>query len=211
MISEIVTDVYDITCLDEPGGKRYRAFLFADGTPTLFDAGLADTTDALTDGIAETGIEPERLIVTHGDSDHVGGFDAVVDRYDVETWVPEQLESKQLEFEHEVDEQYGDGDRVGRFTAVHTPGHEPENHALIDQERAIAVMGDALSGADQRGLPEGYFHLPPAVYSQDLNQAEESLKALLEYEFEVGLVYHGTSVTKGAREKIDRYVNFPGK
>ena len=43
-------------------------------------------------------------------------------------------------------------------------------------------MGDAASGADQRGLPAGYFHLPPAVYSQDLNQAEENLARLLDYE-----------------------------
>jgi len=73
------------------------------------------------------------------------------------------------------------------------------------------VLGDALSGADQRGLPAGEFHLPPAVYSEDLNRAEESLEALLEYEFNVGLVYHGSSVTEDAQAKIDRYVNFPGK
>jgi hypothetical protein len=73
------------------------------------------------------------------------------------------------------------------------------------------VLGDALSGADQRGLPAGYFHLPPAVYSKDLNLAEESLERLLEYDFEVGLVYHGSSVTEDARAKVGRYVEFPGK
>lgn len=208
MPTELASGVYDITCREEDSGKRYRVFLFTAGTPTLLDAGLADTTESVFDGVSEVGIEPERLVITHGDGDHIGGFDGIVDRYDVETWVPKQTD---LDTEHVPDHRYGDGDRIGRFTAVHVPGHEPDNHALIDEDAGIAVMGDAVSGADQRGLPEGYFHLPPAVYSEDLNEAEENLTRLLDYDFDVGLVYHGSSVTENAREKLDRYVNFPGK
>lgn len=208
MPREIVPDVYDVTCLDEPDGKRYRAFLFTDGTPTLFDAGLERTTDALIDGIEAVGVDPERLVITHGDGDHVGGFDAVVDRYGVETLVPAGLD---LDVAHEPDGEYGHGDRVGRFTAVHTPGHAPEHYSLIDEDRGIAVLGDALSGADQRGFARGAFHLPPAVYSEDLDRAAESLDRLLAFEFDVGLVYHGSSVTRNAHEVLDRYVNFPGK
>jgi glyoxylase-like metal-dependent hydrolase (beta-lactamase superfamily II) len=208
MPTELAGGVYDVTCREEPSGKRYRVFLFTDGTPTLFDAGLADTAEAVFDGVADVGVEPERLVVTHGDPDHIGGFDAVVDRYDVETWLPEQTE---LAADHEPDNRYGDGDRIGRFEAVHVPGHEPDNHVLVDENQGIAVMGDAVSGADQRGLPAGHFHLPPAVYSQDLNEAEANLDRLLAYTFDVGLVYHGSSVTENARQKLDRYVNFPGK
>ena len=86
------------------------------------------------------------------------------------------------------------------------PGHEPDNHALIDEAHGVAVMGDALSGADQRGLPSDYFHLPPGVYSKDLNEAETSLERLLEYEFDVGLVFHGSSVLEEAHTKLARYV-----
>jgi len=207
MSTELADDVYDITCRDVDG-KLYRVFLFTGGTPTLLDAGLEDTVEAVFDGVADVGVEPERLVVTHGDGDHVGGLDAIVDRYDLETWVPEQTE---LDGKHPPDHRYGDGDRIGRFTAVHVPGHAPDNHALVDEDAGIAVMGDAVSGADQRGLPAGEFHLPPAVYSTDLGEAEESLDRLLDYEYDVGLVYHGSSVTENAREKLDRYVNFPGK
>jgi len=31
------------------------------------------------------------------------------------------------------------------------------------------------------------------------------------YEFDAALVYHGSSVTEGARGVLDRYVNFPGR
>lgn len=203
MPEELVSGVYDITCREEDG-KRYRAFLFTEGTPTLFDTGLESTTDALLDGIDDVGVDPERLVVTHGDGDHVGGFDAVVEAYEPETWVPEGTT-----VDADPTHRYGDGDRIGRFVAVHVPGHEPDNHALVDEDAGIAVMGDAVSGADQRGLPAGYFHLPPARYSQDLNRAEESLQNLLDYEFDAGLVFHGSSVLDDADEKLNRYVNFP--
>jgi len=160
--------------LDEPGGKRYRAFPFVDGTPTLFDAGLASTTDALFAGIEDVGIEPERLVITQGDGDHIGGFDGVVEQYGVETWVPEQLDASTG---HEPDNRYGGGDRIGRFVAVHTPGHGLEHHCLIDEGRGIAVLGDAFSGADQRGLEAGRFHLPPGCTRRTLPRPRRASNA----------------------------------
>ncbi|MFB6353466.1 MAG: MBL fold metallo-hydrolase [Halobacteriales archaeon] len=208
MPNEIADGVHDITCLVREGGGRIRAYLVEDDVPTLFDCGLPDSTDALVDGIEAIGLPPERLVITHGDGDHVGGFDAVVEHYGVETYVPEGTE---LDAEHAPDHRYADGDRIGSFEAVHLPGHEPDNHALVDEEAGVAVLGDALSGADQRGLPAGYFHLPPAVYSTDLNEAEASLERLQGYDFDVGLVYHGSSVLGGARAVLDEYVyRLPG-
>lgn len=208
MPTEILPDIYDITCRKDPSGSRYRVFLFDGTTPTLFDTGYADTAPTVFEGIKETGVTPERLIITHADADHAGAFDAVVDRYGLTSWVPQQAE---LDATASPDHWYGDGDQIGRFTAVHVPGHEPENHVLIDETAGVAVMGDAVSGSDQRGLPKGYFHLPPAVYSKDLNLAEESLERLLDYDFDAALVFHGSSVLDGAAKKLDAYVNFPGK
>lgn len=208
MPTEIVDGVWDVTCVVRETGSRIRAYLFDGEAPTLVDCGLPDTTAALFDGIDEVGLEPERLVLTHGDGDHAGGFDAVVDRFGAETYVPQQTE---LDARRDPDHRYGDGDRIGRFEAVHLPGHEPDNHALVDEAAGVAVLGDALSGADQRGLPEGYFHLPPAVYSADLNQAEASLERLQDYDFDVGLVFHGSSVLEDARAVLDAYVyRLPG-
>lgn len=208
MTTEIVDDMYDITYRKGPRDKRYRVFLSTKETPTMLDTGFPDTTEAVFDGIADVGVEPERVIVTHDHPDHVGGFDAMVERYDPETWVPERTD---LHADHEPDHRYGDGDRIGRFTAVYVPGHTEDNHALIDENAGVAVMGDTVFGADHRGLPRGYFHHPPAVYSQNPEAAEENLDRLLGYEFDVALVSHGSSVTENACEKLDRYVNFPGK
>ena len=205
MIEEIATDVYDIT-VAERNGARYRVLLFDGEVPTLVDAGFADTVDIVADRLDELGVAPERLMLTHGDPDHAGGLAGLAKRYDPETWVPDGTE-----VDAEPDRRFGDGDEVGRFTAVHVPGHTPHHHALVDEDAGVAVIGDALFGADARSLPEGYFVLPPAYFSADLAAADESLERLADYEFDVGLVYHGESVTGVASEKIASFVEFTGK
>lgn len=207
MVEEILPDVYDVT-IREDDGRRNRVFLLDGDVPTLIDAGFAETTDAMFAGIDEVGTEPERLVITHGDPDHIEGFNATVERYDVESWVPEQTDTSDI---RTPDNRFSDGDTIGPFEAVHAPGHEPDNYALVDEDAGVLVAGDALFGADLRGLPEGYLIPPAALYSEDVNQAEESLEKLLEYDFESLLVFHGSSVTEEAYDRLDAFVNFPGK
>lgn len=203
MPTEILDGVYDITW-QEGGGRRFRSFLLDADVPTLVDTCLEDATEELLDGIDEIGLEPERLLVTHSDPDHVQAYDAVLEEYDPETWVPQQSEL-------DADEYFDDGDTVGQFEAVHVPGHAEDSYALVDEAESFAVIGDALMGSDLRGLPEGYLIMPPEVYSDDLNVAERNLEKLLDYEFDAALVFHGSSVLEDASEKLDVYVEFPGK
>ena len=39
-----------------------------------------------------------------------------------------------------------------------------------------------------------------------MNEAEASLERLIEYEFDAGLVFHGSSVLEDASEKLEAYV-----
>ncbi len=207
-VEEIFPGVYDITCLVAEGNNRYRAYLFDDDVPTLVDCARRDTIEALLKGIEESGLTPGRLIITHGDGDHVGAFDALVDTYDVETWVPVESD---FPSEHTPDYRYQEGEQIGRFQTIYLPGHKDDNYGLIDEKAKIIIPGDAISGADQRGLPAGRFHLPPAVHTVNLNQAEETLENILQYNFNSALLFHGSNVLEDAYDKLDRYVNFPGK
>jgi glyoxylase-like metal-dependent hydrolase (beta-lactamase superfamily II) len=203
-ITTIAPDVYDLTL--EIGEGRYRAFVFDGPTPTLVDCGLERTRETLIERLETLDIEPEILIITHVDHDHVGGFDVVVENYDPVTYVPLQ---STLQNEEKVDHRYDHGDEVGPFEAVHVPGHSHDNYALVHMDRPIAVMGDAMLGADWRGLPAGYFVLVEGAYSNDLRAAERNLERLQEYEFDIGLVFHGSSVLENARDKLDLFVDFP--
>ncbi|MFB6118711.1 MBL fold metallo-hydrolase [Halosegnis sp.] len=198
MVTEPVAGVYDITCTetdDDPG--RIRAYLTDDGT--LVDTGLTGTTDTLLAGITEVGVAVERVVITHTDPDHIGGIKAVVEAHDSTVYLPEGADHPT------ADVFYGEGDTVGPFEAVHVPGHRDHQHVLVATDEGYAVLADALSGADQRGLSGG-FHLPPGKFTDDLNEAERSLEKLLDYEFEAGLVFHGSSVLEGASETLEQYV-----
>ena len=204
-VSLVAEDVYDITCRSGMG-RRYRAFLFDGDEPTLVDTTHVEYAETLFRRLDALGIAPDRLVMTHGDTDHAAAFDATVDRYDPETWVPDEFTR---ETEREADHRFGDADRIGGFTAVHVPGHAPDNYVLVDEARGVAVMADALIGADARGLPPGYFIPPPEVWSVDVDEAERNLERLLGFAFDVGLVFHGSSVTEDALAKLEAFVNFP--
>lgn len=208
MPTELRPGVYDITTRQDDNGRRYRVFLVEDDTPTLVDTGHAATVETLFAGLDELGVAPERLLLTHGDGDHAAGADAIVERHGLSVHAPVDEE---LACDLEPDERYEDGDRIGGFTAVATPGHTPHHHAVVHEERGLAIMGDAVVGSDLRGLPAGHFILPPGVYTAALNAADSSLENLLSYDFDVGLVYHGSSVLEDAGAKFERFVAFPGK
>ena len=207
-----IEGVYDLTVRRLEAGRRYRCYLLDRDVPTLFDVGFPDTTEELFEGIESTGLVPERVVITHEDPDHTGGLAAVVDEYDVETWAPAaDADAITTEWDVEVDHRYEDGDEIGPWTAIHCAGHTPGASVLLDEEARLAVTGDVVFGADVRGLPPGYLIAPPDYYSDDVAAAERNLENLLGYEFDVALVSHGTAVVEEASEKLERYVQFPGK
>ncbi|MFB6202269.1 MAG: MBL fold metallo-hydrolase [Halorhabdus sp.] len=210
---EILDGVYDVTTVEE-GGRRYRVYLFDrdDEVPTLIDTGYRRTSETVFEAIEEIGTEPERLFVTHEDDDHSGAFDEMVERYGVETWVPAgDAAAVEASADHSPDHVYRDGDDVGPFRAIQAPGHTPGSSVLLDRSAGVAVTGDVVVGADLRGLPTGYLLPPPEIYSDDPAAAEQNLENLLPFEFEAALVFHGSPVLDGAAEKLEAYVEFPGK
>ncbi len=208
MPTEIVPDVYDITVRQDNNGRRYRAFLVDDDVPTLYDAGFESTVDVLVDGLESLDIVPERLVITHGDPDHIGGYEGICDVYDLETHVPEQTD---LSGQPPATHRYGHGDVIGNFEAIHVPGHNHDLHAFVNESTEVLLAADTVAGADLRGFPEGYLLTHAAVYAEDYGEAELNLDRLLEYDFDAVVVSHGSSVSEGGYEALDEYLNFPGR
>ena len=206
---EIIPSVHDIT-VHRRYGRRYRCYLVDGDAPTLVDTCYDETEpkDTLFKGIERIGIVPERLIITHGDRDHIGAFDAVVDRYGVEAWVPAETD---IDLDNDPDHRYSDSDQISRFEAVHVPGHEDDSYALVREDAGFAILGDTVVGADIRGLPQGYFVVHGEASTTDIRAAERNLTKLTSYDFEAGLVFHGSSVLEDASEKIEAYVDGPKK
>jgi glyoxylase-like metal-dependent hydrolase (beta-lactamase superfamily II) len=222
----IADTVYDITWQtadegpDITRGERHRTYFFdlPGDVPTLVDTCFQNRVEYLFEGIEQTGVDPERLVITHRHLDHIGAFDEVVERYDLETWVPEadnvvEIDDYGVDIRTEPDHLFGDGEQIGRFETVHVPGHSPGNSVLVDEAAGFAHCADTVCGSDRRGLPPGYLlHPPQATHTNQpaeaAVEAEVNLEKLLDYDFEVALLNHGTPVFENASEKLDRYVNF---
>ena len=191
MATEIAADVYDVTTRRDDTGRRYRAFVVDGDRPTLFDAGHPGTADTLVSELDELGVEPERLVVTHGDADHVGGVDRIVERYDVELFAPEGEDTMTDRTAGTVVE---DGDRIGSFTAVHTPGHT----AFVHESQSVAMVGDLVRESN------GNFEVPPWALNYDTELATDSLRSFTERAPDCAVVCqgHGTPATEHGSARL---------
>jgi glyoxylase-like metal-dependent hydrolase (beta-lactamase superfamily II) len=103
------------------------------------------------------------------------------------------------EVEEEPDARYSEGDRLpGNLLAVFTPGAGTAQHTLLlEREGGVAFAPDLFVRP-----PGGPLMMTPAKYMHDPEQARESAKKLLDYEFDVLCHGHGEPVLGGAKEAI---------
>jgi len=175
-----------------------NAYLVEDDVLTLVDAGMPWHADRVLAAIDEAGFAPtdvERVLVTHYDLDHVGGL-AKLDFGDAPVYVGERdadlvagrraapltsihglLHRVSGLFHGAIDapiRPVSDGDEIGSFTAVHTPGHTRGHTAFISEERDVAFVGDLVT-SDGAGLSPSVWYL-----NYDSDAVEESIAALLD-------------------------------
>lgn len=201
----------------EPVGSN--AYLVDDGDLTLVDAGLPVPRRGLLEEIRRAGYEPaalDRVLVTHYDVDHVGGLGRLDGRVPVHmgaadvrlvrrTWSPPLAHHKgafhrftrRLFSLSSVDlRAVEDGDRVGAFRAIHTPGHNPGHTVYLHDDLETAFLGDLVWESD------GGFVPPPWLDSYDTDRIAASVERVATESFEHGMVGHGEPVTPGADERL---------
>ncbi len=125
--------------------------------------------------IEETGVTPDKIVLTHGHIDHAGGAAALKEELGVDIVGPHEDDLFLLETLAETGSQYGindaqnctsdqwlnDGDTLGvgdvNFDIRHCPGHSPGSVVFINEDIKLAIVGDVLfSGSIGRtDLPRG--------------------------------------------------------
>jgi glyoxylase-like metal-dependent hydrolase (beta-lactamase superfamily II) len=105
----------------------------------------------------------------------------------VPVWAP----ALSKEIDEEPDERYGDGDELpGGLRAVFTPGAGTTQHTLLLTSPSVAFVPDLLlrpAGESLAVLPDKWAHDP--------QQMRESLRKVLDLDFEVLCLGHGAPVT----------------
>ncbi len=118
--------------------------------------------DRIEAAIAEVGMKPEKILLTHGHIDHAGGAAEMRERlggipiegpHEAERPLLDNLEQQGLAYGIEArpvtpDRWLADGDTVTvaghTFEVLHCPGHSPGSVVLANRAQRFALMGDVL-------------------------------------------------------------------
>ena len=213
MVRRVAEGVYllDVSW-PEPFGSN--VYLVDDGDVTLVDAGMPFPRRSIASEIAAAGYavsDLDRVLLTHYDVDHVGGLarlDADVPvhlgaadaRLVRRSWSPPWTHHKGA-FHRLARRVYSlssvdlrpveDGDLVGGFRAIHTPGHNPGHTVFIHEDLGTGLLGDLVWEED------GAFTTPVWLDSYDVDRIADSIRRVAEESFDHACVAHGDPLSPG--------------
>lgn len=228
MAEELGGGVYWLS-LGWPTPLGGNAFLVDDGEVTLVDAGLPFNINSLRGEISAAGYSVsaiDRVLITHYDIDHIGGLSRLVPELDAPvyigeldyallrgTWDPPLLHHKglfhrALRFVYRVPESLsyypvGDGEMIGGFRVVHTPGHNP-GHVIYHHASSEAVfLGDLVWESDGEITP------PVWLDSYDVSEIKTSIRRAADSmpTFELGCMAHGSPIRSAGSVRLRSLAN----
>jgi len=100
---------------------------------------------------------------------------------------------------HPVSRVLADGDEVGGFRVIHTPGHSPGHVTFWRESDRVAIAGDVLFGMHPLTTVPG-LHEPPSFFTPDPSLNRESIRRLAALEPELLCLGHGPPVRDAARK-----------
>src|SRR4051812_21677480 len=204
--------------MEQIGADLYR--LVSSGTaavhlvmtdmPTLVDAGAPGRGPAIERELQAAGIKIGRIVLTHGDPDHVGGSDHLRSRTGAEVcaavderplldrsgWPRLGLVRRTIMRTMLrglpppiIDRWFVDGDDVGGLQVLATPGHTPGHVAVRWQDWLLA--GDAFVSGDR-------FRESPGIFTIDRATARATIEDLIERAPRSASSSHGVPADRAA-------------
>lgn len=141
---------------------------------------------------ASVAIHPADADYIRGKTKHMGGsfMNAIIKLYQT------IYRTKPVEPEILLKE----GDTIGKYQVIHTPGHSPGSICLYNPESKVLFAGDDLQ------YKKGKLQSPGERLILEPEKYIESMKKLLNYDVEVILTGHTAPVTSDANELLRDFV-----
>lgn len=205
-------------------GVNGNVYLVEDGNSLiLVDTGLPRSHKKIISSIQGLGREPtdvSLIVLTHFHIDHVGslkkmkeatGAKVAVHELDADYVAgkrappkPKNLMLRALSSlvkvePVDVDLILNENDKVGRLLVIDTPGHSEGSISLLDNDRKVMFVGDAVRFVD--GKMQG----PPERFTLDMDKAMKSIGRIASFEFDVLLSGHGQTLMPKASQKVKEF------
>ncbi len=190
----------------------------------LIDAGIRSSAKKILKAIRNTKINAH--ILTHAHADHQGSSSVICEKLNIPLWTSEiekaNAESGKVIYEYpdanhfiarfqqkywagkgyKVSKTLKEGDSVGSFTIVETPGHSNGHISFFREEDKVLIAGDALVNMNLLTTQVG-LNLPPNLFTTDKEQAIKSLHKIHELNPKIICFGHGPVLyNNGQIEKL---------
>ncbi|MBI2486556.1 MAG: hypothetical protein HYW01_06290 [Deltaproteobacteria bacterium] len=194
---EIIPGIYTWSWLSPRHGYNFNGYAFnsAEGL-IVIDPVIME--DADMDELQKLGT-PALIILTNKDHERIAY--EIRDRFGAKIHI--HKEDAPL-LKQVPDHKFDDGDILpGNLRAINVSDNKSpgETALLLLRGKGILFIGDAIIG-----WPKGEFSLLPMDKYQNPHRAKESIKVLLEYDYDTVLVGDGESVLEGGKEAILRFL-----
>lgn len=169
--------------------------LVRDGQVAIVDTGVAGGEGDIEEALTELGMvwtDVGHVIITHRHPDHAGSAAAVLERTPDATAYAGPGDAEAIDVPGPV-RVVDDGDTVFGLRIIATPGHTAGHISVLDDPGGLLVAGDALTGAD-----DGTVSGPDPQYTDDLEQAQKSVRKLAGLRFGTVVFGHGEPVSHAA-------------
>jgi glyoxylase-like metal-dependent hydrolase (beta-lactamase superfamily II) len=93
-----------------------------------------------------------------------------------------------------------EGDIIGGYQVIHTPGHSPGSICLYNPDKRVLFVGDNLQYVN------GKLRSPGERLILEPEEYEASMKKLLDFDFETILTGHTAPVLSGGRDLLQDFV-----
>ncbi len=197
---EVVSGIYTWPWFSEPHGYNFNGHLILHAGGNLCIDPVEPAEEDLNE-IARHGVA--RILLTN--RNHSRAANKVRARTGARTAIHPADAPHARSQSTELDGELIIGEKVGPLVVVGVPGKSPGEVALHWPERKILIVGDAVVGD-----PPGRCKLLPEKVIDDPARLRESVRSLLDLDFDILLPGDGAPILQGAKERLRELVNaFP--
>jgi glyoxylase-like metal-dependent hydrolase (beta-lactamase superfamily II) len=179
--------------------------LYRGGEAALVDTGQSGSAPAIEAALSGIGLGWDavgHVILTHRHPDHVGSAEAVAELAPNSTiYIGEGDADAIGDLGSGGPQLVADDDNIFDLRVIETPGHTVGHISILDEAAGILVVGDAMNRTN--GVLSG----SNPSFTADAAAANESVRKLAGFEFEVVLFGHSDPLLSGGSAEVQALAN----
>ena len=197
---ELLEDVFTWSRLSEPHGYDFNGYFLRHDSGNIVVDPVEPGPEDL-ERLAEEGVS--KILLTN--RNHSRGANAVRDATGAQTLIHRSDADHAQRQGCKVDEAISVGEQHGPLQILPAKGKSPGEIALLWPERRILILGDAAIGN-----PPGKLSLLPEEKLDEPQRLRESLRALLDVDFDILLLGDGVPILSDGKARLEELVaSFP--